>query len=301
MAWCRRKQPLPGSRQATGRTSSHAADGVDGRFTDGSEFTTAMLVDLSGDGLLARLKERGVEVEARTDDTPTWVAKEFGPVLYTSYAIGGEAVAGAIAMIMMPDEVPDEVAAVWGEPPRDRAEWSTQPGPGGLDREQIGSVRSGHRTCSKEVAMGAVVVGLDGSPGSCRAMALALEEARLRDDEVVAVHVYSYTLPDLPDSAVGTPEVIQEVIANAQRRASRCVDEALEAAGELAEGVTVTRHVVRDREPAKTLLDLSKGADLLVVGSRGLGGFAGLILGSVAQKCVQHATCPVIVVGPAPA
>jgi nucleotide-binding universal stress UspA family protein len=60
----------------------------------------------------------------------------------------------------------------------------------------------------------------------------------------------------------------------------------------------VVDHVVTEGSPARTLLDEARGADLLVVGSRGRGGFAGLLLGSVSQHCVHHAPCPVVVVRP---
>jgi nucleotide-binding universal stress UspA family protein len=54
--------------------------------------------------------------------------------------------------------------------------------------------------------------------------------------------------------------------------------------------------IAAEGQAAKVLLETAKGADLLVVGSRGLGGFRELLLGSVSQQCAQHATCPVVIV-----
>ena len=144
--------------------------------------------------------------------------------------------------------------------------------------------------------MSKIVVGVDGSPESHRALRWALSQARFYDADVEAVHVYTYTLPDVPDSAVGHPELIDEVIASAKRRAGRVIDEAVQAAGELAEGVTVASHLIRGREAAEHLMRAAADAQLLVVGSRGLGGFAKLLLGSVSQKCIDHAQCTVMVV-----
>ena len=143
--------------------------------------------------------------------------------------------------------------------------------------------------------MSEIVVGIDGSAGSHQALRWALTQARCYDAEVVAVHLYSYTLPDVPDSAVGEPEIIEEVVATAERRARGVVDKAIAAAGHLAEGVKITPSIIRSREPAEQLLRAAEGADLLVVGSRGLGGFAKLVLGSVSRKCLDHASGTVLV------
>jgi nucleotide-binding universal stress UspA family protein len=144
--------------------------------------------------------------------------------------------------------------------------------------------------------MGKIVVGVDGSQASHVAMQWALLQGRLLAAEVVAVHVFSYTVPDLPDSAVGRPELVKDVIAHAERRAGQVVDEAVAAAGPIGEGVTVVPRVIRGREAPNHLLEESQDADLLVLGSRGLGGFQQLLLGSVTRKCVDHAPCPVLVV-----
>jgi nucleotide-binding universal stress UspA family protein len=147
-----------------------------------------------------------------------------------------------------------------------------------------------------------IVVGLDGSSDSHLAMQWALLQARCLDAEVVAVHVYSYTLPDVPDSAVGHPETIDKVVAHAEQRAARVIQTAVEAAGDLAKDITVTPRVIRGREAPQHLLAEAEGAVLLVLGSRGLGGFASLMLGSVSHKCAAHAPCAVLIArNPTPA
>lgn len=146
-----------------------------------------------------------------------------------------------------------------------------------------------------------IVVGLDGSPDSHLAMQWALVHARCLGAEVVAVHVFAYTVPDVPDSAVGHPEAIVDVIAYAEQRAARVIDEAVEVAGDLAKGIRVIPRVIRGREAPQHLIAEAQEAVLLVLGSRGLGGFTRLLLGSVSQKCVTHAPCAVLIArGPVP-
>lgn len=152
--------------------------------------------------------------------------------------------------------------------------------------------------------MATVVVGVDGSAESQAALAWAAEEARLRGAALRVVYVYEHTPAwelygygygmDVP---VAAPEQrVEESMEDAATRAQQLVDGMVAQldAGELM--VEVVAH--EDRRPAKALVELSKGADLLVVGSRGRGGFSGLILGSVSQQCVQHAHCPVVVLPP---
>jgi nucleotide-binding universal stress UspA family protein len=141
-----------------------------------------------------------------------------------------------------------------------------------------------------------IVVGVDGSPESHLAVQWALLQARQLGAEVTAVHVFSYTVPDLPDSAVGRPELVDQVIARAEQRAGEVVDDAVTAAGDLGKGITVIPRIICGREAPRHILDEAEGADLLVLGSRGLGGFQQLLLGSVTRKCVDHAPCPVLVV-----
>lgn len=138
--------------------------------------------------------------------------------------------------------------------------------------------------------MSTIVVGVDGSVGARAALRFALEEARLRGADVRAVAAWH-----LPASvyagAYATPDtalVEQGLETDARDAVTRTVDE-------IARGTTVET-VVREGQPATVLLDEAKDADLLVVGSRGLGGFRGLLLGSVSQQCAHHASCPLVIV-----
>lgn len=143
--------------------------------------------------------------------------------------------------------------------------------------------------------MTGIVVGVDGSAGAERALAWALQEARLRSAPVRLVHAppmmvvpqYGGVWPDY-DTDVTRDEV--------QAAAERLLDDALQAAGGADHDGPLEREVALGKHPAPALIQASADADLLVVGSRGLGGFKGLIVGSVSLQCVAHAHCPVTVV-----
>ena len=164
--------------------------------------------------------------------------------------------------------------------------------------------------------MGRIVVGVDASPNARRALAWAAAEARLRQAVLQVVHAYHSKNLAAPvyfgsqhtyDASVGVAgEPPPELTASVQRRESfeeavrSQADELLEALlgelGETVSGVEVQQTVVEDRHPADALVQLSVDADLLVVGSRGRGGFSELLLGSVSHAAVLHAVCPVVVV-----
>ncbi|MBG6058115.1 nucleotide-binding universal stress UspA family protein [Cryobacterium sp. MP_M5] len=131
-----------------------------------------------------------------------------------------------------------------------------------------------------------VVVGVDGSPESIAALRWAVDEARLRHGRVRPITSWSYP----PRTADVEGEYIDD---RSERGAERIQAVALDAVP--FEGVDVTGHIVQG-PPASVLLDAANGADLLVVGSRGLGGFSGLLLGSVSNQLVHHAPCPVLVI-----
>lgn len=141
---------------------------------------------------------------------------------------------------------------------------------------------------------GRIVVGIDGSPESAAALRWALLEAGLRDATVVAVHAWIF----VPPGAIGEPGVVPIAATNLmddlnlQREASEAaLGEALGDTGE-----TEVERVVTEGRPGDVLVDAARDADLVVVGSRGRGGFKGALLGSVSQHVVQHAPCPVVIV-----
>jgi nucleotide-binding universal stress UspA family protein len=151
---------------------------------------------------------------------------------------------------------------------------------------------------------GVVVVGVDGSAGAKAALRWALAEARLRQARLRAVHAwaadygpgylgggyasmgggYGYPGADAGDFVSGMRQAAEEMLERVM--AEMAVE---------ADGVEIERQVVQG-VAAQVLVAAAGADDLLVVGSRGHGGFAGLLLGSVSQQCAHHARCPVVIV-----
>ncbi|HVV20138.1 MAG TPA: universal stress protein [Pseudonocardiaceae bacterium] len=141
-------------------------------------------------------------------------------------------------------------------------------------------------------ASGPVVVGVDGSPTSEDAVALAFEEASLRGTDLVAVHTW---IEYSSDVAYATARQFIVDWDGIEQREAVLLAEGLAGWQAKYPDVPVRRIVARDR-PVRCLLEESAGAQLLVVGSRGHGGFGGMLLGSTSQALVYHATCPLLVV-----
>jgi nucleotide-binding universal stress UspA family protein len=133
---------------------------------------------------------------------------------------------------------------------------------------------------------GPIVVGVDGSAPSLDALRWAVGQARLTGDAIEVVSAW------WPPSAYGGFPVIAE--EDWQQNAERALETALFQVPETAD-VTSNCSVVPGH-PVSVLLEQAAGASLLVVGSRGHGGFTGMLLGSVSQHLVAHAPCPVVVV-----
>ena len=140
-----------------------------------------------------------------------------------------------------------------------------------------------------------IVVGVEGSGGARSALRWAIKEARHRNAFVDVVTAYSTTyVPASPDFNYVPLDPI-DLEAEVKRMQDSIIDEVLAEVD--AEGVEVRRRMVRGRA-ADTLIAESDKATMLVVGSRGRGGFRGLLLGSVSQQIAQHGSCPVVIVRP---
>lgn len=170
---------------------------------------------------------------------------------------------------------------------------------GGLLLGSVAMALATHGACPVVVVRGPgqavaptapVVVGIDGSPVSELALAFAYEEAALRGAPLVAVHTWT----DLVADPVIAPLLDWEAIEVDEQVV---LGERLAGWAEKFPDVVVRRVVTRDR-PAHALLEEAVGAQLVVVGSRGRGGFAGLVLGSVSHAVLHRSPCPVAVVRP---
>ncbi|MDT4911109.1 MAG: hypothetical protein QOC66_237 [Pseudonocardiales bacterium] len=131
-----------------------------------------------------------------------------------------------------------------------------------------------------------LIVGVDGSESSIDALGWARRLAELLDAEIDAVTAWHYPATDGMSTAAAEwdPSVdAARILADAVRSAF----------GE--DQPAGLRAVVTEGHPAKVLLDASADAEMIVVGSRGHGGFVGMLLGSVSSHCAEHATCPVLV------
>jgi nucleotide-binding universal stress UspA family protein len=167
-------------------------------------------------------------------------------------------------------------------------------------------------TDGRRPGAGRIVVGIDGSSAAYDALTWAYRQAVRTGEGLHLVTTYeldSSHSPYSPSYAYApdgrTAAHLTEADARwreerhvaAQERAERMVRDVLRAVRTAEEGdPDVTEEVVAGARPAEILIERSQHACLLVVGSRGLGGFRGLLLGSVSQQCVHHAGCPVVVV-----
>ena len=138
--------------------------------------------------------------------------------------------------------------------------------------------------------MGQIVVGVDGSEGSQQALQWAAREATLRGATLVVIHTYEPFISGA--ESIGSPEQAEQILNAPRESAEALVTHLVER----IDGVEAEAHAIESHNPAQTLVEKSRRADMLVVSSRGLGGFKSLMLGSVSQQCAHHAECPVVII-----
>ncbi|UGS34777.1 universal stress protein [Capillimicrobium parvum] len=144
-----------------------------------------------------------------------------------------------------------------------------------------------------------VVVGVDGSAGAGHALRWAAAEARLRKVRLRVVHAWTIGFTGIPGGGYGymgdSRSLSGEGISELRRAAEELLDRAITEIATEARGIEIERQVI-EGGAAEVLVGAATEGDLLVVGSRGHGGLAGLLLGSISQQCAHHASCPVVIV-----
>jgi nucleotide-binding universal stress UspA family protein len=137
-----------------------------------------------------------------------------------------------------------------------------------------------------------IVVGVDGSGSSKAALAWAVRQAELTNATVEAVIAWQYPIAfaGMPYAPIGS--LMQtDFAATAEQVLGTAISETVDASGPVKVSATV-----HEGNAAQILLEAATDADLLVIGSRGHGGFTEALLGSVSQHCVHHAPCPVVII-----
>ena len=143
------------------------------------------------------------------------------------------------------------------------------------------------------MALQRLLVGTDGSEAAIRAVAWAASLARQLDAEVIAVHVFTFDPAQLSDDLVVLPEEEMERL----KEKSRSFLDGTWSAPLRSAGARF-RTLLETGNAARALLDAAKreGADLIIVGSRGRGGFREMLLGSVGHHLTHHSPVPVVIV-----
>ena len=206
-----------------------------------------------------------------------------------SLTVRGEAVVGAPGAVLIRASEKAELVVVGSR------------GRGGIASLLLGSVSQQVATHAAgpvavvrgrtDITGGPIVVGVDGSAGATEALRAAFDEAVARDAEIVAIRAYA---PASPALGLGVGPYVED---REQRRAGERarLAEDVEPWLDKYPGVSIEQ-VVIDASAANVLTGVSSTAQLVMVGTRGHGGFAGLLLGSVGLQLLHHADCPVLVV-----
>lgn len=136
-----------------------------------------------------------------------------------------------------------------------------------------------------------IVVGVDGSPESVAALRWAAEEAQLRRATLHVLTVWHFPPGAFLPGAVFPPELTDHLTRRAKETQAAAIEATIPD-----DGTVRVEAEIREGSAPWVLVEAAKDADMLVVGSRGVGRFRERLLGSVSQHCAHHATCPIVIV-----
>lgn len=250
-----------------------------------AELPVAVEAGLIGAGPLTGSTMEGIVTEQENvNQAAVNLARSFGLDL----EVTGETVLGAPAYALVGASLPDDIIVI-----------GATSHPGRLT-DMLGSVASvvAHRAKGAAVVVhgadrhdaviGRIAVGIDGSGGSDAALQWATEAAVRCNAEIVLVHGWTYPYHG---GRGGSAEPRNDMRVDAMRT----LDASAQSVKALAPSLRC-HSIISEQSPAKAIIDAGKDADLVVVGSRGHGGFASLLLGSVSRTVLQHSTVPVVIV-----
>ena len=132
-----------------------------------------------------------------------------------------------------------------------------------------------------------IIVGVDGSPSSNAALEWAAQEAEIRGSALELIHAWNY-----PNLGYGGYVAVLE---DFEKDAAALLDEVVVSVRKNYPNLKLVSSLIQG-PTAQTIIDRAKEADMVVVGSRGRGGFSGLLLGSVGQQLVHHCPAPVVII-----
>jgi nucleotide-binding universal stress UspA family protein len=149
---------------------------------------------------------------------------------------------------------------------------------------------------AKQDGQGRIVVGVDGSAASKEALLWAAHEAQLTGASLEVVMAWETPFTSY-GRVIRVPSELDYAV-EVEHRLNKTVHEVLGGSydSELWAQSSKLKIIAVEGRPVPTLLDVARGADMLVIGSSGHGALVGMLLGSVSEQCIGHASCPVVVV-----
>ncbi len=250
-----------------------------------AELPVAVEAGLIGAGPLTGSAMEGIVTEQEhVNQAAVNLARSFG----LDVEVTGETVLGAPAYALVGGSQPDDIIVIGATSHPGRLTDMLGSVASVVAHRAKGAVVVVHGTERRDAAVGRIAVGIDGSGGSDAALQWAADAAVRSNAEIVLVHGWTYPYHG---GRSGTAEPRNDMRVDAMRT----LDASAQKVKALAPSLRC-HSIISEQSPAKAIIDAGKDADLVVVGSRGHGGFAALLLGSVSRTVLQHSTVPVVIV-----